>query len=59
MPAAVTPLLSWLTLLERMKSVHSNIESLPPDQIVSTVGLNIDRIEAAPVFWDLGGQSNG
>ncbi|XLR61627.1 hypothetical protein HN51_004913, partial [Arachis hypogaea] len=56
MPAAVTPLLSWLTLLERMKSVHSNIESLPPDQIVSTVGLNIDRIEAAPVFWDLGGQ---
>ncbi|KAL4344823.1 hypothetical protein AHAS_Ahas11G0216900 [Arachis hypogaea] len=47
------------TLLERMKSVYSNIESLPPDRIVPTVGLNIDRIEAANRklgFWDLGGQ---
>ncbi|KAL4304930.1 hypothetical protein AHAS_Ahas16G0027500 [Arachis hypogaea] len=47
------------TLLERMKSVYSNIESLPPDRIVPTAGLNINRIEAANrklVFWDLGGQ---
>ncbi|KAL1334037.1 uncharacterized protein [Arachis hypogaea] len=51
--------MSSLTLLERMKSVYSNIESLPPDRIVPTVGLNIDRIEAANRklgFWDLGGQ---
>ncbi|KAL4373669.1 hypothetical protein AHAS_Ahas05G0104900 [Arachis hypogaea] len=47
------------TLLERIKSVYSNIESLPPDRIVPTVGLNIDHIEAANrklVSWDLGGQ---
>ncbi|XLR10861.1 hypothetical protein S83_038799, partial [Arachis hypogaea] len=35
------------TLLERIKSVYSNIESLPSDRIIPTVGLNIDRIEAA------------
>ncbi|KAK7303246.1 hypothetical protein RJT34_14148 [Clitoria ternatea] len=47
------------TLLEKMKSVYSNIEGLPPDRIVPTVGLNIGRIEVASrklVFWDLGGQ---
>ncbi|KAL2979754.1 hypothetical protein AAZX31_13G190400 [Glycine max] len=47
------------TLLEKMKSVYSNIEGIPPDRIIPTVGLNIGRIEVANsklVFWDLGGQ---
>ncbi|XP_027932112.1 ADP-ribosylation factor-related protein 1 [Vigna unguiculata] len=47
------------TLLEKMKSVYSNIEGIPPDRIIPTVGLNIGRMEVANsklVFWDLGGQ---
>ncbi|KAL9320876.1 hypothetical protein ACSQ67_012715 [Phaseolus vulgaris] len=47
------------TLLEKMKSVYSNIEGIPHDRIIPTVGLNIGRIEVANsklVFWDLGGQ---
>ncbi|XP_047162696.1 ADP-ribosylation factor-related protein 1 [Vigna umbellata] len=47
------------TLLEKMKSIYSNIEGIPPDRIIPTVGLNIGRIEVTNsklVFWDLGGQ---
>ncbi|XWS61142.1 hypothetical protein CRYUN_Cryun07bG0100000 [Craigia yunnanensis] len=47
------------TLLEKLKSIYSNLEGLPPDRIVPTVGLNIGRTEVSNtklVYWDLGGQ---
>ncbi|KAL0304242.1 UNVERIFIED_CONTAM: ADP-ribosylation factor-related protein 1 [Sesamum radiatum] len=45
------------TLLEKLKAQYSNLEGLPPDRIVPTVGLNIGRVEVSNtklVFWDLG-----
>eukprot|EP00270_Netrium_digitus_P021901 TRINITY_DN9630_c0_g1_i1.p1 TRINITY_DN9630_c0_g1~~TRINITY_DN9630_c0_g1_i1.p1 ORF type:complete len:204 (+),score=52.14 TRINITY_DN9630_c0_g1_i1:462-1073(+) len=47
------------TLLEKVKTIYSDYEGLPPDRIVPTVGLNIGRVEAHKaklIFWDLGGQ---
>lgn len=47
------------TFLEKVKSLYSNMEGLPPDHIVPTVGLNIGRVEVSNrklVLWDLGGQ---
>lgn len=47
------------TLLERVKSIYTDYEGIPPDRIVPTVGLNIGRVEAHKsklIFWDLGGQ---
>ncbi|KAG8638421.1 ADP-ribosylation factor-related protein 1 isoform X2 [Manihot esculenta] len=45
--------------MEKLKSLFSNLEGIPPDRIVPTVGLNIGRVEVSNsklVFWDLGGQ---
>ncbi len=47
------------TVLEKLKTLFSDLEGLPPDRIVPTVGLNIGRVEAHKsklIFWDLGGQ---
>nr|KAJ0200759.1 hypothetical protein LSAT_V11C600311120 [Lactuca sativa] len=35
----------FVTLLEKLKTQYSNLEGLPPDRIVPTVGVNIVRIE--------------
>ena len=53
------PFCYYQTLLEQLKTLYSEIEGLPPDRIVPTVGLNIGRAEAYKsklIFWDLGGQ---
>lgn len=47
------------TLLEKLKSVYTDIPGLDPNQILPTVGLNVGRMEAYKtplIFWDLGGQ---
>ncbi|CAA2991894.1 ADP-ribosylation factor-related 1 [Olea europaea subsp. europaea] len=47
------------TVLEKLKSQYCNVEGLPADRIVPTVGLNIGRVELSNtklMFWDLGGQ---
>jgi len=47
------------TLLEKVKTIYSDVDGLPPDRIMPTVGLNIGRVEAHKaklIFWDLGGQ---
>ncbi|CAA2997346.1 ADP-ribosylation factor-related 1 [Olea europaea subsp. europaea] len=47
------------TVLEKLKSQYCNVEGLPADRIVPTVGLNIGRVELSNtklIFWDLGGQ---
>ncbi|GAQ77681.1 GTP-binding ADP-ribosylation factor-like protein [Klebsormidium nitens] len=47
------------TLLEKVKAIYSDLEALPPERIVPTVGLNIGRVDAHKcklIFWDLGGQ---
>ncbi|CAM6123259.1 unnamed protein product [Calypogeia fissa] len=56
-PELESPLFKKLTLLEKLKTLYSDFESLPADRIVPTVGLKIGRIEAHKsklIFWDLG-----
>lgn len=48
------------TLLERIKSVFTGTEMVPPNHMLPTVGLNLQRISALGVnlvFWDLGGKA--
>ncbi len=48
------------TLLERLKTLFTDISGLDPAQILPTVGLNIARFEVGGtplVLWDLGGQA--
>jgi len=47
------------TLLERIKTLYSEIQGLDPSKILPTVGLNIGQVEVSSaklIFWDLGGQ---
>ncbi|KAJ3364255.1 small GTP-binding protein domain [Allomyces macrogynus ATCC 38327] len=47
------------TLLERIKSIFTGVQGLPPEKIAPTIGLNIGKISLDKVhvnFWDLGGQ---
>lgn len=48
------------TLLERLKSLYSDVPGLEIDKILPTVGLNVGRLDISKsqlLFWDLGGQS--
>jgi len=48
-------------LLERLKTLFTDITGLEPSKIMPTVGLNVGRLEAhdsSLIFWDLGGQKN-
>jgi ADP-ribosylation factor related protein 1 len=47
-------------VLERLKTMYTEVVGLAPGKILPTVGLNVGRVEAFGnqlVFWDLGGQS--
>ncbi|KAK9805211.1 hypothetical protein WJX72_006284 [[Myrmecia] bisecta] len=47
------------TLLEKIKSLYTDLPGLEPESILPTVGLNVGRLEAHNaqlIFWDLGGQ---
>ncbi len=47
-------------VLERLKTLYTQLVGLDPGKILPTVGLNVGRLEAfsqSMVFWDLGGQS--
>mmetsp|Transcript_8718 Transcript_8718/g.28754 ORF Transcript_8718/g.28754 Transcript_8718/m.28754 type:complete len:353 (-) Transcript_8718:247-1305(-) len=47
------------TLLEKIKTLYTDLEGMQPDKILPTVGLNIGRVEVLKsnlIFWDLGGQ---
>ncbi|KAE8664017.1 Chromosome transmission fidelity 8-like protein isoform 1 [Hibiscus syriacus] len=41
-------------LLEKLKTLYSNLEGLPPDRIVPTVGFNIGRVEVLNTTCVLG-----
>lgn len=47
-------------VLERLKTMYTEVVGLDPGKILPTVGLNVGRIEAFGhnlVIWDLGGQT--
>lgn len=46
------------TLLERLKTLYTSEQGLPPDKVLPTVGLNIARVTVSGsklILWDLGG----
>lgn len=49
------------SLLERIKSIFTGLEPLPPGKVPPTVGLNIGRMQVNRtklIFWDLGGATS-
>jgi ADP-ribosylation factor related protein 1 len=48
------------TMLEKLKSLYTDLPGTDPNKVLPTVGLNIGRFQAVHsslVFWDLGGQA--
>ena len=46
-------------LLERLKTLYTDVPGLETDKILPTVGLNVGRLDIKNnqlLFWDLGGQ---